>query len=124
PTPGIGFAMGVDRLALMLEAQFKHRAGADVYLVSQGDEARLSALVLAEQIRSELNGLRVVVHCGDGKFKAQLKKADASQAQVALIIGEAEAEQDQVGFKLLREGSEQLTLPGSKIVAELKKVFA
>ena len=87
--PAVGFAMGLDRLALMLENKFVPPAEADVFIVSE-QVARPQALVVAEKLRNWRTGLRVVTHCGDGKFKSQFKKADASGAQVAVIIGESE----------------------------------
>ena len=120
-TPAVGFAMGLDRLA-MLAAQAGSapiNAVADVYLASFGDAARTEAMMLAEMIRnSELN-LRLVVHCGDGKFKAQLKKADASGARVALILGEDELARGEVGFKYLREDLPQESLPASDVPGRL-----
>ncbi len=107
PTPGVGFAMGMDRLALMLEPDFVSAPGVDIYVVSQGDDARVSALLLAEELREALAMRKVVVHCGDGKFKAQLKKADASGAALAIVIGETELARNIVGVKSLRENRDQ-----------------
>jgi histidyl-tRNA synthetase len=83
---------------------------ADVYVVSQGNAARGTALRLAESIRDELLGKKIVVHCGVGKFKSQMKKADASGADLALILGEDEIAAGTVGIKSLRESGEQLTI--------------
>ena len=110
PSPGIGFAMGLDRLALMLAEKIGSSKDADVYVVSQGNAARGTALRLAESIRDELLGKKVVVHCGDGKFKSQMKKADASGAELALILGEDEVAAGTVGIKSLRKGGEQSTI--------------
>jgi histidyl-tRNA synthetase len=110
PSPGIGFAMGLDRLALMLSEKIGSSKDADVYVVSQGNAARGTALRLAESIRDELLGKKIVVHCGDGKFKSQMKKADASGAVLALILGEDEVAAGTVGIKLLRKGGEQSTI--------------
>ena len=110
PSPGIGFAMGLDRLSLMLAEKIESSKDADIYFVSQGNGGRGRALRLAESIRDELLGKKVVVHCGDGKFKSQMKKADASGADLALILGEDEVAAGTVGIKLLREGGEQSTI--------------
>ena len=107
PTPGVGFAMGLDRLAMMLESGFESTAAADVYIASMGDVARDYALVLAEQIRDELSGCRVMVHCAEGKLKSQMKKADASAAQIALIIGEDEVGRGEVTVKVLSTGDQE-----------------
>ena len=110
PSPGIGFAMGLDRLSLMLAEKIESSKDADVYVVSQGNAARGTALRLAESIRDELLGKKVVVHCGDGKFKSQMKKADASGADLALVLGEDEVAAGTVGIKSLRESGEQSTI--------------
>ena len=110
PSPGIGFAMGLDRLSLMLAEKMESSKVADVYVVSQGNPARATALRLAESIRDELAGKKIVVHCGDGKFKSQMKKADASGADLALILGEDEVAAGTVGIKSLRGGGEQSTI--------------
>ena len=76
-------------------------------------------MMLAEMIRNSEPNLRLVVHCGDGKFKAQLKKADASGARVALILGEDELARGEVGFKYLREDLPQESLPASDVPGRL-----
>ena len=110
PSPGIGFAMGLDRLSLMLAEKMESSKDADVYVVSQGDAARATGLRLAELIRDQLPGKKVIVHCGDGKFKSQMKKADASGADLALVLGEDEVAAGTVSIKSLREGGEQSTI--------------
>ena len=107
--PAVGFAMGLDRLALMLENKFVTPAEADVFIVSE-PVARPQALVVAEKLRNWRTGLRVVTHCGDGKFKSQFKKADASGAKVAVIIGESEIQAGTVTVKPLRGQSDQQTV--------------
>jgi histidyl-tRNA synthetase len=108
PTPACGFAMGVERLLALLEGQgFTPPAdGTDVYLVHQGEAADRFALAVAERLRDE--GVRVVFHCGGGGFKSQMKKADASGARFALIVGDDEAEAGEVSLKPLRELEEQV----------------
>ena len=110
PSPGVGFAMGIDRLSLMLAEKMELSKDADVYVVSHGNAARATALRLAESIRDQLSGKKIVVHCGDGKFKSQMKKADASGADLALVLGEDEVATGTVGIKSLREGGEQSTI--------------
>ena len=110
PSPGIGFAMGLDRLSLMLAEKMESLKEADVYLVSQGNAARATALRLAESLRDQLSGKKVIVHCGEGKFKSQMKKADASGAYLALVLGEDEVAAGTVSIKSLREGGEQSTI--------------
>jgi histidyl-tRNA synthetase len=106
PTPACGFAMGAERLLeLMKDAGgFVPSNQCDVYLVHQGSAAQLEAFVLAERIRDA--GMDVVLHCasasGLGSFKSQMKRADASGAHFAVILGEDEMAQQQASVKALR----------------------
>ena len=118
PTPACGFAMGLERLlALMQEARAREPAAqCEVYIVHQGSAADRIAFGVAEELRN--HGLSVMQHCGGGSFKAQMKKADASGAALAVIIGEDEAANNEVSVKHLRQEREQLrvaraTLPDS-----------
>jgi histidyl-tRNA synthetase len=107
PAPACGFAMGVERLlALMQEGGFEppHPAP-DAYVVHQGEQADRFAWQVATKLRAA--GLDVVLHCGGGGFKGQMKKADASGARFALIVGDDEAAAEQVSIKPLRELGEQ-----------------
>ena len=123
PTPGIGFAIGLDRLALMLEETLVLPATADIYIASVNGLARSQAMLLGELIRDSLNGVRVVSHCAEGKFKAQLKKADASGALVALVIGDDEAAAGEVGIKHLRADGPQVNVKADEVVEQLQKLF-
>ncbi|TLX47819.1 histidine--tRNA ligase [Pseudoalteromonas phenolica] len=112
-TPAVGFAMGMERLVLLLQALEsvgEIRRNADVYVAAMGDAASIQAPVIAEQLRSDVTGLRVQVHCGGGNFKKQLKRADKSDALVALILGESELAEGKVTVKYLREEKEQVTV--------------
>lgn len=102
-TPACGFAMGVERLvALVRDAGGEPAMPApDVYLVHQGDAASRMAFRAAEGLRD--NGINVLMHCGGGSFKSQMKKADASGATFAVIIGDDEAARGEVQLKPLRE---------------------
>ena len=110
-TPACGFAMGVERLvALIRESGGEPAAPApDVYVVHQGDDATRLAFRVAEGLRD--NGIDVLLHCGGGSFKAQMKKADASGATFAVVIGDDEAATGEAQLKSLREeGVEQRKL--------------
>jgi len=107
PTPGVGFAMGLDRLALMKAQQEAAAPAAHIYVVSQPGSTRNAALQIAEKLRDEMPGYTVLVHCGAGKFKAQMKKADASGAELALILGEDEVAAGTVSVKSLRRDGSQ-----------------
>ena len=110
PAPACGFAMGVERLLALLEeyAFQAPRVAPDVYLVHQGDAANKFAMVASEQLRD--HGLHVLLHCGGGSFKSQMKKADASGARYALIIGDDEAGAEEVSIKPLRDLGEQMRM--------------
>jgi histidyl-tRNA synthetase len=104
PTPAIGWAMGEERIVELLKVQGLAGQGAapDVYFVISGDQAQAEGLVLAEQLRDRVPGLRIETHCGGGSFKSQLKRADKSGARFALILGDVETERRVVGLKSLR----------------------
>ncbi|MBL4856688.1 MAG: histidine--tRNA ligase [Idiomarina sp.] len=121
-TPAVGFAMGMERLVLLLQEQGKltPRRVVDAYLMPLGEEAELNAPRIAEQLRNELPELRLVSHCGGGSMKKQMKKADKSGAQVALIIGADEIAQQQVTVKPLRTAEEQQTLGWQALIEFLQ----
>ena len=121
PSPGVGFAMGLDRLALMLEARQASSAQTDIYVVSQGEAPRAAALAVAELLRDGAPDLGIVVHCGDGKFKSQMKKADASGARLALILGEDELAAGTVSVKSLREDGGQVAVARSELLAHCRQ---
>lgn len=121
-TPAVGFAMGMERLILLLEQQAQAINNAPhVYVVADDPQA---SILLAEQLRTDNPQLRVLTHCGGGSFKSQLRRADRSGAQVALIIGADEAASNSVTVKPLREHNEQTTVPQTQVAAELAKYLA
>lgn len=107
PQPACGFAMGIERLLALLQEDGMSLPPQqlDVYLVHQGEQADALASVVAEQLRDA--GLKVLLHCGGGSFKSQMKKADGSNAWCALIIGDDEAQAGQAMLKPLRGGEQQ-----------------
>lgn len=113
PCPGVGFAMGVERLVLLLDelAVVPDSIGqnVDLYIVAVGN-IELEALVLADDLRSQCPNIRIESHCGGGSFKSQIKKADKSGAAVALILGEDEVASATAGVKFLREEKPQQTV--------------
>ncbi len=108
-TPAIGFAMGVERLISLLEETdfVRQTAAIHAYMVLVGEEPQRQGLVLAERLRDQIPGLRLLTNCGGGSFKSQFKKADRSGAQYALVIGEDELQRGVAGVKPLRDSSEQ-----------------
>ena len=107
PAPACGFAMGMERLlALLQENGMQNPAPPlDVYIVHQGEQAQNLAWRAAEYLRD--GGLRVLLHCGGGSFKSQMKKADNSAAVCAVIIGDDEVAANAVMLKPLRGGEQQ-----------------
>jgi histidyl-tRNA synthetase len=113
PTPAIGFGIGLERLVLLLQEMQQVpeelTQQTDIYLVAVG-EVFEQAIQIAEQLRDEIPFARVMLNCGGGNFKNQLKKADKTGADIALILGEDEAKAGQITIKHLREDIPQQTL--------------
>ncbi|HGM8185069.1 TPA: histidine--tRNA ligase [Pseudomonas aeruginosa] len=128
PTPGVGFAMGVERLVLLLETlgviSAELNRPADLYVCAFGEPAELAALTLAEQLRSAIPGIRLLVNAGAGSFKSQFKKADKSGARFALILGEDEVANRVVGFKPLRDEGEQQSIAWDALPEHLAACLA
>jgi len=119
--PACGFAMGVERLLALLvdSAAAVPEAVADAYIVRQGDTATAWAEKVAEQMRDA--GLAVILHCGGGSFKSQMKKADGSGARFAVIIGDDEAQAGLLSVKSLRVEREQVRVLLSEACETIKK---
>jgi histidyl-tRNA synthetase len=111
PWPGIGFAMGKERLVELLRQQDGIVPTAPhAYLVAVGESSTESALKLAYDLRAGWQDLRLVNNLNGGSFKAQFKRADRSAASLALVLGEDEIQKGQVTVKFLRSNEAQLTL--------------
>jgi len=127
-TTGCGFAMGLERIVLLLQQQSRLKdklsSKTDVYLCTLGEVAENSGIVISERLRNELPELKVQLHCGGGNFKKQLKRADKSQATIALILGEDEVEQKTVTLKYLRDNVEQSTIAQSEVGDLLQQIFS
>jgi histidyl-tRNA synthetase len=128
PTPAVGFAMGIERLVLLLETlelvPEAARGELDLYLLPMEDAATGAALLLGERLRGELPDLRAQLHCGGGSFKSRIKKADRSGARLALLLGENELADGTATLKFLREEREQLTLSRDALAAALTELLA
>ncbi|WP_310447151.1 histidine--tRNA ligase [Thiobacillus sp.] len=120
PAPAAGFAMGIERLLALMETGSVALATPvpDAYIVHAGDAAQRYAWQVAAALRGA--GLDTVLHCGGGSFKSQMKKADASRARYALIIGDDEATAQQVTLKPLRDGAEQIRAELARAIDYLK----
>ncbi|WP_430457262.1 histidine--tRNA ligase [Rheinheimera sp.] len=122
-TPAVGFGLGLERLVLLLQSlpllpQVSNAA--DFYLMPLGDAAELAAVSVAEQLRLALPGKRVMLHCGGGNLKKQLKRADKSGAAIGLLLGDSELAAGQVTVKWLRAEQPQQTV----LIADLAAVLA
>ncbi|MHB1052595.1 MAG: histidine--tRNA ligase [Thiobacillus sp.] len=121
PAPAAGFAMGVERLLSLMELGSTTLAPTvpDAYIVHAGDAAQAFAWQMASALRGA--GLAAVLHCGGGSFKSQMKKADASRARFALIIGDDEAAAQQLTLKPLRGTAEQTRVDVAQAIEFLQK---
>ncbi|MBL0711692.1 MAG: histidine--tRNA ligase [Colwellia sp.] len=125
-TPAFGFALGIERLVLMLTELDKVtnvRPQVDAYVVILGDDAQISANKLAEQWRDQVPNVRLQCHCGGGNMKKQLKRADKSGAKVALILGDNEITEQKVMVKYLRGQQEQQHLAFDQISSLLRHLI-
>jgi len=109
PTAGLGFAMGLERILLLLEEQSIEipSLAPHAYLLMQGDAAEREGLKLAETLRDNVSGLRIMSNCASASFKSQMKRADKSGAQYAIILGDNEINEGVVSLKPLNGGEQQ-----------------
>lgn len=119
----IGFAMGMERLLLLLEQldDLPIEGGADVYMILVGTEAEKQGMRLAEAIRNELDGIKLQVNCGGGSFKSQFKKADKSGAEFALILADDELSRGEVSVKPLKTRQEQKNMTQTEVFQFLRE---
>ncbi|MBA0167004.1 MULTISPECIES: histidine--tRNA ligase [Pectobacterium] len=120
-TPAVGFAMGLERLVLLVQSvnpDFKAQPSVDVYLISSGAGTQVAAMQLAEKLRDALPQLKLMTNYGGGNFKKQFARADKWGARVALVLGENEVAVGQVVVKNLSNG-EQDTLAQADVVSRL-----
>ncbi len=120
-TPGVGFALGVERVLLLVEAleQIPQDLArdADVYMMAGSDQAEARIREMARELRAARPELRVMVHHGGGSFKSRMKKADRSGAEMLVLIGEDELAASQVTLKPLRGQGEQQTIEQTNWIA-------
>lgn len=124
PAPAVGFAMGLERLVLMLETLELNevRKSVDVYLVTAGEGTLINGMKLAEALRESVPGLRLMTHFGGGSFKKQFKRADKVGATIALVLGENEVADQTIVVKDLA-GGEQQTMPQGDVAAHLTTII-
>lgn len=112
-TPAVGFAMGMERLVLLLTTLHEDAVDssfADIYVTALGDDAQAYAVEVSESLRQSLPNARILMHCGGGNLKKQLKRADKTGAGIALLLGSQEMQSREVVIKPLRDGQEQSTV--------------
>ncbi len=126
PTPAIGWALGLERLVALLSDTGNMPPGPrpHAYLVAAGDSAPRAAMLLAELLRDRLPGLRLMVNCDGGSFKSQLKRADRSEAEFAVVLGDEEAVARKAGLKPLRTDGSQEELGWDDLAARLEQLIA
>ncbi|MGL6175551.1 MAG: histidine--tRNA ligase [Vibrionaceae bacterium] len=124
-TPAVGFAMGLERLILMLETLqlVTPPPAVDIYLATCGDDALRSGMLLAERLRDEFPTLLIMNHFGGGNFKKQFKRADKLAAKVVLVLGDDEVAQNRVTCKVLQT-QQQFTFENDELIAKLCDLFA
>ncbi|MDF2529767.1 MAG: histidine--tRNA ligase [Gammaproteobacteria bacterium] len=125
-TPAIGFAMGVERLLLLLETYKVLQASSrspDIYLILVGERAEMYGFKLSEQLRDSLPQLKIMMNSGQASIKNQFKRADKSGAKIAVIIGEDEMASGVASIKNLREEVPQQVVNVSEISACLASLF-
>ncbi|CAM3588299.1 histidine--tRNA ligase [Rahnella bruchi] len=124
-TPAVGFAMGLERLVLLVQAvnpEFKAPSTVDAYVISSGAGTQSAAMQLAEKLRDALPELKVMTNYGGGNFKKQFARADKWGARIALVLGEDEVANQQVVVKDLQSGTQE-TLAQSEIAARLASML-
>jgi histidyl-tRNA synthetase len=125
-TQGVGFAMGLERLVLMLQTLELDKnlvSVVDVYVTAMDESVELYARKVSETLRDDLPQLKIMNHCGGGNFKKQMKRADQSGANIALIIGQDEMASQQVTIKYLREQQPQETVSLNDLTHFTQKLF-
>jgi len=123
PTPAIGWAMGIERLVMLYGVCGGSTPAnvPDVYIVAVGEAALRRCLELAEQIRDGIAAVKVELNLDGGSFKSQLKRADKSGADYALIMGEDEVANDKIGMKPLRSKDDQISIALDELVTLLAR---
>ena len=123
-TPAVGFALGIERIILLMETLGLVQQNAErlsLFIIATNEQAVLTGLVLAETIRTAIPGIEIVTNTAGGSFKSQFKKADKSGARWALILGDDEIANKSVSIKDLRNEADQITIEQSKITQFLRE---
>ncbi|WP_319381249.1 histidine--tRNA ligase [Thiomicrorhabdus sp.] len=126
PTPAVGFAMGIERLAALLMDHEKVPAQAqpDIYMVLVGEGTDRPGMVISEMIRDAMPNLKIQMNMGGGSFKSQFKKADKSGASYAIVLGESEVQERKVALKPLRLDEEQQMVEWDDLCDHLANLYS
>jgi len=124
PVPASGFAIGLERLLILCKEQLAPHPELDIYVVVGCDEAAIPAMQLSQRIRSQYPSVSLLTHCGGGSMKSQFKRADKSHARIALILGEQELKDAQIGVKYLRSQQDQITLSQQELLRRIDELLA
>jgi len=122
-TAAIGWAMGIERFVALYEACGGEAplSNADVFIAALGTGTLERAFALAEELRDSIDGIQVEMNLGGGSFKSQMKRADKSGAEFALILGEQELADGRIGFKPMRSTEEQTSVALDDLAATLAR---
>ena len=120
-THACGFAIGIERIILLLEinTSYQDKFNPEVYIVNLGDKARALSFIISEELRNL--DVNTMLNIEGSSFKSQMKKADKSGAKIALIIGNNEAENNEIQIKFLRKDSPQATISCNKVSSYVKE---
>ena len=123
-TKAVGFAMGLERLVLLMETLglTEVRRKVDVYVVTMGENSLSAGMLLAEKLRNGIDDIRVMTHFGGGNFKKQFKRADKVGAKIALVLGEEEIANQEVTVKNLQEGAQE-KIAQKDLIATITKLL-
>ena len=121
PCPAAGFAIGLERLLALTEDVFSASTNVDAYIVVMGEEAEAMGSNIASTLRTAIPNISIVLNCGAGSIKSQMKRADKSNARLALILGEDELKNHNVTIKYLREQRDQDTVSLENLASYLKQ---
>ena len=121
-TPAIGWAMGIERLVALYEAcgGVAPTSNVHLYIAALGNGTLERAFSLAEELRDSVAGIRIEINLGGGSFKSQMKRADKSGAEFALILGEQELADGCAGLKAMRSTEEQINVAFDQLAGTLK----